>query len=348
MIKRRVLSLSIALLMLCSVTACEQMKSQCNHEAATAAKATGAKPDGTIKLGYLICNSKEETVVRFAPVATWLGRKLGKKVHMYPVHTYEVAEDIKKYGFQFMKVNSIVYIQLKHKIDLQFIAGEKRGPLGRFTTGTIVARKGSGIKTIKDLKGKKFAFGPMFAPFGYLVQYDMMLKAGINPEEDLQYYAIPWGAYKHNKAVYGVTQLGIYDAASGPMLDLIAMSESGKIRWGDKYPVEDHDFNVIAESAPAPYCTFACTKEADPELAKTIKKYLLELTEKDLVEMDPEWLEVEGMQWDNGGFLRSGEVLNVCKAGLITGYEDGSDSDYDVLREMAKNAKLDPYSEYSD
>lgn len=341
MVKRHLILAGIALMTVFSLVSCEQM--QVSHPKSEMEE---AKPNGTIDLGYLICNSKEETVERFAPAATYIGRKLGMKVNMFPMHTYEVLEDLKKNNIQFMKVNSIVYMQLKHKIDIQFMAGEKRGPLGRFTTGTIVARKGSGIKTIQDLKGKKFAFGPMFAPFGYLVQYDMMLKAGLNPEEDLQYYAIPWGSYKHDKAVYGVTPIGVYDAASGPMLDLLSMSESGKIRWGDKFPAEEHDFEVIAESAPAPYCTFASTKDANPELRAKIQKILIELTEKDLVKMDPEWLHVEGVEWDKGGYLRTGEVLNVCKAGKITGYEEGSDSDYDVLREMAKNVKMDPYAEF--
>ncbi len=338
------LVLGMACLFLCMGTlfvSCDQMQTCTTNPVAV----EETKPTGTIKLGYLICNSTEETVERFAPVAAYIGHKLGLKVQMIPMHTYEVQEDLEKKEIKFFKINSIVYMQLKHNLDINLMAGEKRGPLGRSTTGTIIVRKGSGIKTIKDLKGKKFAFGPMFAPFGYLVQYDMMLRNGLDPEEDLKYYAIPWGAYKHEKAIYNV-QMGAFDAASGPMLDLILMSEQGKVKWGDKYPLEDHDFEVIAESEPAPYCTFASTKDADPEMSKKIQKILFGLSENDVVKMSPEWLEVEGVEWDKGGFLRSGEVLNVCKAGVITGYAEAKDSDYDGLREMAKRVGMDPYSKF--
>jgi phosphonate transport system substrate-binding protein len=300
-----------------------------------------------LKLGYLICNSREETVQRFAPVAVYIGEKIGRKIIMIPMHTYQVLEDIQQKNIKFFKTNSIVYIQLKEKLGITLLCGEKRGPLGRFTTGKIISKKGSGIKTFKDMKGKSYAFGPMFAPFGYLVQYDLMLRNGFNPEEDLEYYAIPWGAYKHEKAIYGV-QMGAYDVGSAPDLDLIKMTEDDKIKMGKKYSPDEQEFNIIAESEPAPYCTFASTEDADPVLARQIKQALLALTPQDTVYMSPERLEVEGVPWDSGGFLRSGEVLNICKAGMIDGYEDAKDSDYDGLREMMKRVNMDPYAKFDE
>jgi phosphonate transport system substrate-binding protein len=304
-----------------------------------------------LKLAYLICNSSEETVERFAPQAAYIGEKLGRKVIMYPMHAYQAEEVVKVMGPQYGKTNSIVYVQLKHAIDLELMAGEARGPDGRFTTGTIISLKGSGIKTMQDLKGKKFAFGPMFAPFGYVAQYDLMLKAGIDPEEDLAYYAIPWGAYKHEKTIYGA-YFGGYEAAAGPSLDLQLLSGNGKIKM--------EDYNIVAESEKAPYCTFWATKDADPVLRDKIKQIILGINYKSMVTMHPDRMQVVSVEikndgtvketpieWDKPGhFLQSGEVLNVCKSGKIDGFEDAKDSDYDVLRDMMKNAKMHPYSEY--
>lgn len=337
-------------LSLCSVILSVSLMLGCQPEGVSTAPKVKVSGE-PLKLGYLICNSKEETVIRFAPAAAYIGEKLGRKVIMIPMHTYDVEDDIKGKNIKYFKTNSIVYIQLKEKIGVNFMCGEKRGPLGRFTTGKIVSRKGSGIKTIADLKDKSYAFGPMFAPFGYLVQYDMMLRNGINPDPEgddeagLKYNAIPWGAYKHDKAIYGV-QMRAYDAGSAPNLDVIKMSEAGMIRMGEKYSEEDQEFNVIAGSEPAPYCTFGSTTDADPKLSQQIKEALLALTPQDMVHMTPEILEVEGVPWDQGGFLRSGEVLNVCKAGLIDGYEDGKDSDYDVLRDMMKRINMAPYAKF--
>ncbi len=366
-----------------------------------------------LKFGYLICNSKPETIERFAAASAYLSEKMGRKIIMIPMHTYEVAETIAKQGIKYFKVNSLVYIQLKHKLDINILCGEKRGPGGRFTKGNIVVRKNSGIKTIKDLKGKKFSFGPQFAPFGYLVQYDLMLKAGFDPEKDLNYYSIPWGAYKHEKAIYAALgQMGTFDAAAAPELDVLLMTDQGKIKMGEQFPKEEWDFEVIAESEMAPYCTIACTKDADPQIAAQLKAALIGLKDSDVGHMSSDRCEVvstidvapgstpdavnitdiasalmgdvltwnnerrtiirvettgvaklvldrplpaapkEGetidlsVGWDKGGYLRTGEVLNVTKAGMITGYEEAKDSDYDGLREMAKRVGMDPYPRF--
>jgi hypothetical protein len=126
------------------------------------------------------------------------------------------------------------------------------------------------------------------------------------------------------------------------------MTEDGKIRMGENFSEEDQEFNVIAESEPAPYCTFSSTTDADPELSRQIKEALLSLTAEDKVLMVPERLEVEGVPWDAGGFLRSGEVLNVCKAAFIDGYEEAKDSDYNGLREMMKRVNMAPYATFDD
>jgi ABC-type phosphate/phosphonate transport system substrate-binding protein len=120
------------------------------------------------------------------------------------------------------------------------------------------------------------------------------------------------------------------------------------------------DYNIIAESEKAPYCTFWATKDADPVLRDKIKRIIFDIDHKSKVLMHPDRLEVVSveikndgtveetkMDWDKpGGFLQAGEVLNVCKTGKIDGFEEAKDSDYDGLRKMMKNVKMHPFSEF--
>ncbi len=87
-------------------------------------------------------------------------------------------------------------------------------------------------------------FGPALAPFGYMAQYDLLLTNVFDPEEDLAYYAIPWGSFKHEKVIYGVL-FGRYDVGAAPRLDLDHMAQEGKINLDD--------FHIIGESIPMPY-----------------------------------------------------------------------------------------------
>ena len=207
---------------------------------------------------------------------------------------------------------------LRENHGLQLIASEKRGKFGSRTAGAIIARKGSGIEKLDDIRGKRMAFGPMLAPTGYLAEYDLMLAAGINPEHDLGYYAIPPGSHKHEKLIYGVLY-GKFDVAAAPVLDLETMARDGKI--------SPDDFVILAQSKPIPYCTFGAARGADPALVKKVREALLALKPADTAEVD-------------------GERLKVLKEAWIDGYEELLDSDYDPIREMAKRVNMPPYQKY--
>ena len=281
----------------------------------------GCKTEGkrqVVKIGYMLCNSEQETKERFLPLTQYLSDKVGADFVMVPVDTHDFEKRFKAGEFTFTHTNSLIYIVLRENHGVQLLLSEKRGKLGSRSAGAIIARKGSGITKLSDIKGKRMAFGPMLAPTGYLAEYDLMLAAGINPENDLGHYTIPPGSYKHEKLIYGVLY-GQYDVAAAPVMDLENMTREGKIAADDLV--------ILAQSRPIPYCTFGVAKDADPALVKKVKEALLALKPSDTALVD-------------------GEQLKVLKAAWIDGYEELLDSDYDPIREMAKRVNVAPYQKY--
>lgn len=282
---------------------------------------SGCKDEGkkqVVKIGYMLCNSEQETTQRFLPLTRYLSDKVGVEFQMVPVDTHDFEKRFKAGEFAFTHSNSILYVILRENHGLQLLASEKRGKFGSRTAGAIIARKGSGINKLADIRGKRMAFGPMLAPTGYLAEYDLMLTAGINPENDLGHYTIPSGSYKHEKLVYGVLY-GMYDVAAAPVLDLETMTREGKIT--------PDDFVILAQSKPIPYCTFGVAKGTDPALVKKVRDALMALKPTDTAQVD-------------------GEQVKVMKAAWIDGYEELLDSDYDSIREMAKRVNMPPYQKY--
>jgi len=281
----------------------------------------GCKGQGkrqVVKIGYMLCNSEQETTQRFLPLTRYLSDKVGVEFVMVPVDTMDFEKRFKAGEFMFTHTNSLIYIVLHENEGAQLLASEKRGKLGSRSAGAIIARKGSGIQKLTDIRGKRMAFGPMLAPTGYLAEYDLMLAAGINPENDLAHYTIPPGSYKHEKLIYGVLY-GLYDVAAAPVMDLENMTREGKIAADDLV--------ILAQSKPIPYCTFAVSKDADPVLVKKVKEALLSLKASDTALVD-------------------GEQLKVMKAAWIDGYEELLDTDYDPIREMAKRVNVAPFQKY--
>ena len=271
-----------------------------------------------MKIGYMNCNNEQETTGRFLPMTRYLSDKTGVEFEFVPVDTNDFEKRFKTGEFAFTHSNSILYVILKEHYDLILLASEKRGQFGSRTAGTIIARKGSGITKLSDLKGKRLAFGPMLAPTGYMAEYDLMLRNGINPEKDLATWTIPNGSYKHEKVIYQV-MFGEVDATAAPILDLEVMTREGKI--------SPDDFVILGQSPLIPYCTFGANKTTNPKLVEKVRKALIELKQTDTVEIN-------------------GERVKVMKEAWIDGFEELADKDYDIIRDMAKRVNMPPYQTY--
>lgn len=268
------------------------------------------------RIGYMICNSAEETLQRFEPLTAYLSEKLGVRFEAVAIDTINFTREIDT--LHFTHSNSLLYIILHRLHGVEILAGEKAGSLGVRSQGAIVALAKSNIRTLQDLVGKTMLFGPMYAPTTYLTQLDLLLKNNIDPEEDLAFYSIPAGSFKHEKVIYG-TLFGKADAGAFPMLDFERMIAAGKI--------DADDFFVIARGEPIVYCTFGVTQKVDGTLADKFQQALLALTEETTVAI-------------------GGEVVRVLDRALVDGYEILRDSDFDPVREMARRTGMPPYQVY--
>lgn len=270
----------------------------------------------TYRIGYMICNSEQETLDRFLPLTKYLGEQLGVKFEAVAIDTNDFMKEVDT--LDFTHTNSLLYIMMHRFNGVDILAAEKRGSWGSRSQGVILALKKSGLQTIADLRGKTMIFGPMLAPTGFMSQIDMLEQNGIDPENDLAFYTIPPGSFKHEKVIYGV-MFEKYDAGAIPIFDFEEMAEEGRI--------DPADFTIIAKAPAIPYCNFGASQKVDEQLAARFKAAVLALTREDTVEYN-------------------GEQVSVLARALIEGFEDIRDSDFDMVREMAKRTNMPPYQEF--
>lgn len=270
----------------------------------------------TYRIGYMICNSEKETLDRFLPLTKYLGEKLGVNFEAVAIDTNDFMKEVD--NLDFTHTNSLLYIMMQRFNGVDILAAEKRGSWGSRSQGIILALKKSNIATIADLRGKSMIFGPMLAPTGFMSQVDMLEQNGIDPENDLALYTIPPGSFKHEKVIYGV-MFEKYDAGAIPIFDFETMAEEGRI--------DPEEFTIVAKADPIPYCNFGVSQRVDEQFAARFKSAVIALTKEDTVEFN-------------------GEQVSVLARTLSDGYEDIKDSDFDIVREMAKRTNMPPYQEF--
>lgn len=278
----------------------------------------GAGDEKPLRVGFMICNSVAETRARFAPLAAHLAEQLGRRVEPVWLDTADFDEAVRAGRFDLIHTNSYLYAWFHESYRFRVLAGEVRGKAGAYSSGTIIVGRESGVRTLADLKGKRFVFGPPFAPTAYLAPYWLLLEAGIDPEKDLGYYAFPAGSFKHEKAIYAVVD-GAFDAGAGPALDLEVMEAEGKLLPAD--------YRVIARGPRIPYCVFSAAASLPESTFQEIRKTLFAVNAETVAAVD-------------------GEVLKVLKSALVDGFVPLEEQEFDPVRAMAKRCNLPPYDKY--
>jgi phosphonate transport system substrate-binding protein len=148
--------------------------------------AVGADVPDVLKVSAIPDENPTELLRIYTPFAEYLAKELGMKVQFTPVVDYAAT------------VEGLA----AKKLDLVWYGGFTSVQATRRTNGTakrlvlreedaqfksvFIARPGSPIKNLADLKGKTFAFGSVSSTSGHLMPRYFMLQAKVDPEKDLK------------------------------------------------------------------------------------------------------------------------------------------------------------------
>lgn len=154
--------------------------------------------------------SSTELYKRFTPLAEYLGKELGRPVEIRVSSDYDSHVDAIGTGqVDIAFMGPAAYLKLLDKYGKVPVLAGFETTTGRTFTGVIFVKKGSPIKTLAQLRGKTFAFGPVPSTMTNLVPRFMLLQAGI----DLQDLGQSESLTNHENIVLGVLA-GRFDAGA--------------------------------------------------------------------------------------------------------------------------------------
>ena len=125
-----------------------------------------------------------EQIRKFGPLTRYLERTVGMKVEFVPVNDYPAAVE----ALVNKQVDLVWFGGFTH-VQAQIRSGGKIIPIAQREEDTkfrsvFITQKDSGIKTLKDLKGKQVSFGSQSSTSGHLMPRTFILEAGLDPDKD--------------------------------------------------------------------------------------------------------------------------------------------------------------------
>ena len=136
--------------------------------------------EAVLKVSAIPDESPTELQRKFAPLGQYLEKELGMKVQFVPVTDYAAvvtALNSDKIDMAWLGGFTFVQASLHGKV----VPLVQREEDSKFTSKFIV-NAAVGAKSLKDLKGKSFAFGSASSTSGHLMPRYFLQKEGIKPE----------------------------------------------------------------------------------------------------------------------------------------------------------------------
>jgi len=199
----------------------------------------------------------------FSPLLKNLEKTLGYKINFRTGRSYQQVINLYKQGLaDFGYLGPAGYVKAANKKRVVPLVRIQNNGKGTFN-GVIVVNDKSDIVSIKDLEGKRFAFGDKNSTLSHFVPHYMLLKANVSLKK-LSKYSFTGN---HDNVARGVL-LNLYDA--GGLKPSVAKNYL------------DKGLRILATSEPISEHLFVANSKMNSALRKKIKQALLSMPLKPL------------------------------------------------------------------
>lgn len=254
-------------------------------------------------LGLIPAENNEEMIKKFEPMRAYLEKKLGERVKVFTATDYAgVIEGMRKKRVDIAWFGPLSYVLAEQEAGAEAIAvGVRKGSSSSTYKSIFVARCDSGLKSIKDLKGKSVAFvDPASTSGGLVPTYMIKQVSGQMPE---QYFGKFTYAGSHDAAELAVKN-GTVDAAADNDITYEKMLAKGLISKAE--------ICVIAESDPLPGSPLAVRGSLTGAEKAAIKNAI----------------------------LSAHNDIQVTGYGELSHYVEAKPADYQIIRDLIKQLGL--------
>jgi phosphate/phosphite/phosphonate ABC transporter binding protein len=257
-----------------------------------------------LKFGFTPVLSEAEMRAEFEPLMTYLSDAIGEKVVLYIAKNYgDLRTQMEAGAVDIGSFSPFAYVDAARGGKVRIIAQSILEGSATYR-GLIVARKDSGLKTLADLEGKRFAFVDPKSASGYVYPRAMLVEKGVTPE---RYFKETIFAGGHDKVIAAVLE-GQADA--GAIYD-------GALRVEKTKGVPTENLVTLASTDPIPHDAIAVRIGMDEALAKKIQAALVDLDKSE-----------------------AGRRVIANSTKKLTGHVIAEDSLFDVVRRTAKIAGM--------
>lgn len=222
--------------------------------------ATGARAEtrgAPLRLGIYPLIETSKVMKMFSPLALYLERRTGRKVVVEAAATYKEHIDRTGVdGYEISYMGPVSYVRMKQRYGPKpILAGIETKGRTKYR-GAIVVRTDSPIASLKELRGRRFAFGDKGSTMGYMVPRHILRKVGITLRD-----------------LGGIEFLSNQEDVALAVLS--GLADAGAMREQVFEMYAGRGLKAVAWSSPLPEHLFVASSKLDAATRKAVQKALL-------------------------------------------------------------------------
>ena len=206
-------------------------------------------------------------IERYEPLAYYLSKKIGKNIKLKVLTRYgNIIDNFVSHNLDAAFLGSFTYALAHTKLGVEPIARPVNMDGSSTYYGLIFVRKDSGIRSIKDMHGKRFAFVDRATTAGYLLPLAFFKMSGI--EDYKTFFKETYFAGTHKDAIYDVlNKKADIGAAKNTMFYRLASKDKRLL----------NDLVFLARSPDVPENGLAVRKGVDNTIKLKLKQALINM-----------------------------------------------------------------------
>ena len=217
-----------------------------------------------LKVSAIPDEAPTELQRKFTPLGKYLESKTGMKVEFTPVTDYAATvEALAAKKLDMVWFGGFTFVQAYLRTNKSAIPIVQRAEDEAFRS-VFIAKTGSGINTLADLKGKNFSFGSVSSTSGHLMPRYFLLQSGVNPDKDMRV------------AFSGAHDATVFQVAGGKV-DAGALNISVWTKMLQEKKIDSSQLKVFYTTPPYYDYNWTVRGDLDPALVSKLRDAFLAL-----------------------------------------------------------------------
>jgi len=217
-----------------------------------------------LTFGFTPVLGQSQTRSEFEPLMAYLSGAIGQRVVLYVARDYgDLRTQMESGAVDIGSFSPFAYVDAARGGKIRIIAQSLIEGSATYR-GIIVARRDSGLRSLAELAGRKFAFVDPKSASGYVYARAMLLEKGVSPDTGFSEVIF---AGDHNKVVAAVLDRRV-DAGA---------TYDGAIRVAKAAGARTEELYILARTDPIPHDAIAVRNGMDAVLVRRIQAALVAL-----------------------------------------------------------------------